>query len=71
MAEPPYTDASTTGLGDAEERLTPTSVTTLESAGATSIACGAEYTLALAGDHGDVYSWGWCAGQHHCEAVLL
>ena len=51
------------GLGDAEERTIPTSLPEMETAGATSVACGAEYTLALAGSRGDVYSWGWCAPQ--------
>ena len=53
----------TAGLGDAEERTTPTSLPTMETAGAISVGCGAEYTLALAGERGDVYSWGWCAVQ--------
>ncbi len=56
------------GLGDAEERTTPTSLPTMETAGATSVACGAEYTLALVGSRGDVYSWGWCASRRHNSA---
>ena len=56
------------GLGDAEERTTPTSLPTMETAGATSVACGAEYTLALVGSRGDVYSWGWCASRRRNSA---
>lgn len=48
------------GLGDAEDRLAPTSVAALAGARVSAIACGAEYTLALSRTQQRVYSWGWC-----------
>lgn len=47
------------GMGDAEDRLAPTSVAALAGAGITAIACGAEYSLAVAAAKQRVYSWGW------------
>ena len=47
------------GLGDADERLVPTAVCALTGAGTTAVYCGAEYTVAVCQDVGQVYSWGW------------
>lgn len=47
------------GLGDAEDRLLPTSVAALAGAGITAIACGAEYSLAVSASKQRVYAWGW------------
>ncbi len=46
-------------MGDAEDRLAPTSVAALAGAAITAIACGAEYTLAVSASKQRVYSWGW------------
>lgn len=48
------------GMGDAEDRLAPTSVAALAGAGISAIACGAEYSLAVAANQQRVYAWGWC-----------
>lgn len=47
------------GMGDAEDRLAPTSVAALAGAGITAITCGAEYSLAVAAAKQRVYAWGW------------
>ena len=73
--------SSRPGLGDAEDRLAPTSVATLAGASISAIACGAEYTLAISASQQRVYAWGWCAAptcgfftpyhQRHCPASAL
>jgi hypothetical protein len=47
------------GHGDAEDRQEPQAVFSLINRGATAVHCGAEYSLAVAGDTKQVYSWGW------------
>ena len=46
------------GQGDAEERLHPTAVLSLQGRGVTSVHCGAEYSVAVASGAQQVYSWG-------------
>lgn len=58
---PKSASASSAGMGDAEDRLAPTSVAALAGAGISAIACGAEYSLAVAANQQRVYAWGWCA----------
>ena len=53
--------AIASGLGDAEDRLSPTNVAALAGKGISAIACGAEYTLAISAVQQRVYRWGWCA----------
>lgn len=53
------------GMGDAEDRLAPTSVAALAGASISAIACGAEYSLAVAANQQRVYAWGWCAPCSH------
>ena len=47
------------GHGDAEDRQQPQAVFGLLGRGVTSVQCGAEYSLAVAGGDRLVYSWGW------------
>lgn len=47
------------GHGDAEDRQEPQAVFSLLHRGATSVHCGAEYSMAVAGGDKQVYSWGW------------
>mmetsp|Transcript_21218 Transcript_21218/g.63879 ORF Transcript_21218/g.63879 Transcript_21218/m.63879 type:complete len:457 (+) Transcript_21218:327-1697(+) len=63
------------GLGDAEDRLSPTNVAALAGKGISAIACGAEYTLAISEADQRVYSWGWGdfgrLGHADCGDVFL
>lgn len=47
------------GLGDPEDRLSPTSVSELAGKSISGIACGAEYSVAISASQQRVYSWGW------------
>ncbi|EEF39472.1 ultraviolet-B receptor UVR8 [Ricinus communis] len=47
------------GHGDAQDRLSPTILSTLEGLEIISVICGADHTIAYSESHTDVYSWGW------------
>ncbi|KAI4330103.1 hypothetical protein MLD38_028410 [Melastoma candidum] len=47
------------GHGDAEDRLLPTQLSTLDGHEVVSVICGADHTIALSKLHAEVYSWGW------------
>ncbi|KAI4385198.1 hypothetical protein MLD38_003251 [Melastoma candidum] len=47
------------GLGDAEDRLLPTHLSSLDGHGVVSVICGADHTIALSESRSEVYSWGW------------
>ena len=54
-----YAVLMVSGMGDAEDRLAPTSVAALAGTGISAIACGAEYSLAVSAAKQRVYAWGW------------
>lgn len=47
------------GHGDAEDRPTPTQLSTLDGLDIISITCGADHTTAYSESRMEVYSWGW------------
>ncbi|XP_031387743.1 ultraviolet-B receptor UVR8-like isoform X2 [Punica granatum] len=47
------------GLGDAEDRSTPTRLSALDDLGIVSIICGADHTAAYSESRAELYSWGW------------
>lgn len=47
------------GLGDAQERSSPTLVPALTGAQINMIACGAEYSMAVSTENKQLLSWGW------------
>ncbi|KAG9131684.1 hypothetical protein Leryth_009413 [Lithospermum erythrorhizon] len=47
------------GLGDADDRLTPTHVRALDGHDIVSVICGADHTVAYSESNLRVYSWGW------------
>ncbi|KAJ3701767.1 hypothetical protein LUZ61_005472 [Rhynchospora tenuis] len=47
------------GHGDAEDRLVPTLIITLDSPGIVSLTCGADHTIAYSDSESQVFSWGW------------
>ncbi|KAM7529011.1 hypothetical protein LguiB_032421 [Lonicera macranthoides] len=47
------------GHGDAEDRLSPTHVSTLDKHDIVSVTCGADHTVAYSQSRTQVYSWGW------------
>ncbi|XP_021683072.2 ultraviolet-B receptor UVR8 isoform X2 [Hevea brasiliensis] len=47
------------GHGDAEDRLSPTKLSTLDGLEIVSVICGADHTIAYSESHANVYSWGW------------
>ncbi|XP_050205495.1 ultraviolet-B receptor UVR8 [Mercurialis annua] len=47
------------GHGDAEDRLSPTQLSTLDGVHIVSVVCGADHTIAYSQSCSDVYSWGW------------
>ncbi|KAJ4795236.1 Regulator of chromosome condensation (RCC1) family protein [Rhynchospora pubera] len=47
------------GHGDAEVRLVPTVIITLDSPGIVSLTCGADHTIAYSESESQVFSWGW------------
>lgn len=47
------------GHGDAEDRLLPTQLSTLDDHEITSVTCGADHTTAFSESRMQVYSWGW------------
>jgi len=63
------------GHGDAEERLRPQSIFGLMNKGITSVHCGAEYSIAVAEELREVYSWGWGdfgrLGHGDCKDVFI
>lgn len=47
------------GLGDAEDRFSPTQVSALDGQEIVSVTCGADHTTAYSEGFKQVYSWGW------------
>ncbi|MCD9643546.1 Ultraviolet-B receptor uvr8 [Datura stramonium] len=47
------------GLGDAEDRFSPTQVSVLDGQEIVSVTCGADHTTAYSESFKQVYSWGW------------
>ncbi|KAJ3675221.1 hypothetical protein LUZ60_004263 [Juncus effusus] len=47
------------GHGDAEDRLVPTILSTLDASSIDSLICGADHTTAISESESQVYSWGW------------
>ncbi|KAK4772652.1 hypothetical protein SAY86_014427 [Trapa natans] len=47
------------GLGDAEDRFTPTQLSALDDHGIISVTCGADHTTAYSASRAELYSWGW------------
>ncbi|CAN4097089.1 unnamed protein product [Withania somnifera] len=47
------------GLGDAEDRFSPTQVRALDGQEVVSVTCGADHTTAYSEGFKQVYSWGW------------
>uniref|UniRef100_A0A2P2M5Y6 UV resistance locus 8 protein n=1 Tax=Rhizophora mucronata TaxID=61149 RepID=A0A2P2M5Y6_RHIMU len=47
------------GLGDAEDRLSPTHLGALDGHGIVFVTCGADHTIAYSESQMQVYSWGW------------
>ncbi|RRT59100.1 hypothetical protein B296_00038128 [Ensete ventricosum] len=47
------------GHGDAEDRLRPTLLSSLDSRSIVSVTCGADHTTAYSESDDQVYSWGW------------
>ncbi|KAG8482491.1 hypothetical protein CXB51_024451 [Gossypium anomalum] len=47
------------GHGDAEDRLSPTRLSSLDGHDIISITCGADHTIAYSLSNAEVYSWGW------------
>lgn len=47
------------GLGDAEDRTTPTQLSALDDHGIISVTCGADHTTAYSESQAELYSWGW------------
>ncbi|KDP29458.1 hypothetical protein JCGZ_19287 [Jatropha curcas] len=47
------------GHGDADDRLSPTQLSTLDDHEIVSVTCGADHTIAYSEALMDVYSWGW------------
>lgn len=63
------------GHGDANERLLPEAVCSLNRAGVENVYCGAEYTVALSSSQDRLYSWGWGdfgrLGHGDCRDIFL
>lgn len=56
------------GHGDANDRSGPEAIHALLGKGITSVHCGAEYTLAVASQQKQTYSWGWYGD---CTALIM